>query len=93
MDSKKEGSNKSLNTSINNHPERVSSLQYYEDQWNYNRVEFPPVIHEIGKFERNNPGIAVNVLFNSKKGMHTTRRSELNRKCSEQDNLFMINAN
>ena len=39
---------------------------------------------------RSNPDIAVNVLFNSKKGIYTAGRSEINGKCSKQVNLLMI---
>ena len=37
-------------------------------------------MQKIGKFGMNNPDIAVNVLLNSENGIHTARRSELNKK-------------
>ena len=49
--------------------QRISRLQHYEDQCNWNRLEFPLAIQKIGKFVKNNPGIAANVLFNKKKGI------------------------
>ena len=58
--------------------QRISRLQHYEDQYNWNRLKFPLAIQNIGKFERNNPGIAVNVLFNKKENLYTVHRSELN---------------
>ena len=63
--------------------QRISRVQHYEDQYNWNGVEFPLAIQKIGKFGKNNPGIVVNVLFNKKKSIYTARKSELNRKCSK----------
>ena len=70
--------------------QRISKLQHNEDQHNWNELEFPLAIQKIGKFERNNPGIAVNVLFNKKQSIYTARRSELNGKCSKQVTLLMV---
>ena len=41
-------------------------LQYYGDKYNWNGLEILLAIQKIGKFEENNPGIAINILFNSK---------------------------
>ena len=75
---------------IKHHPERNSLLQHYEDQYNWQGLEFLLAIQKIGKFERNNPGIVVDVLLNSKKGQYTAYKLERNRKCSKQANLLMI---
>ena len=63
-----------------NHPERISSLEHYENQYNWEGLEFPVSIKKIDKFEKNNPGIAVNVLFSNKKNqnIYTARRSGRN---------------
>ena len=44
------------------------------------------------KFEKNNPGIAVNVLFSKKKSqdIYTVHRSKHNVKCKNQVNLLVI---
>ena len=47
--------------------ERVSRLWPYENQHNWEGLEFPVSIKKIDKFEKNNPGVAVNVLFIIKK--------------------------
>ena len=47
--------------------QRISRLRRYENQNNWKRVEFPVSIKKIDKFEKNNPGIAVNVFFSRKK--------------------------
>ena len=70
--------------------QHISKLQHNKDQYNWNGLEFPLAIQKIGKFERNNPGIAVNVLFNKKGSIYTNCRSELNGKRSKQVNLLMI---
>ena len=49
-------------------------------------------IKKINKFEKNNPGIAVNLLFSKKKSqnIYTVGRSEHNMECKKQVNLLMI---
>ena len=47
-------------------PERVSNLSLYINQYNWQGLEFALAVNKIGKFEKNNPDIAVNVLFTSK---------------------------
>ena len=54
---------------------RTSKLEPYEDLYNWKGLEFPVLLRNIDKFEKNNPAIAVNVLFNNKKS------SDLNTKC------------
>ena len=52
------------------------------------------MIKNIDKFEKNNPGIAVNMLFSNKKSqkknIYTVCRSEQNVKCKNQVNLLII---
>ena len=77
---------------IKHHPERISLLRPYENQYNWKGLEFPVSIKKIDKFEKKNPGIAVNVLLSYKKNqnIYTARRSERNVKCKKQVNLLMI---
>ena len=51
------------------HPEIISLLQRYEDQYNWNELKSSLAIKNIGKFEKNNPGTTGNVPSNSKKGL------------------------
>ena len=69
--------------------QRISRLRPYENQYNWKGLEFPVSIKKIDKFEKNNPGIAVNVLFSNNKNqnIYTARRSECNVKCKNQVNL------
>ena len=77
---------------IKQNPERISLLRPDEKQYNWKGLEFPVSIKKIDKFEKNNPGIAVNVLFSNKKShnIYTVRRSKHNVKCKKQVNLLMI---
>ena len=81
---------------IKHHPERISLLRPYENQHIWKGLEFPVSIRKIGKFEKNNPGILVNVLFSNKKSqkkkiyIYTACRSGRNVKFKKQVNLLMI---
>ena len=73
--------------------QRISRLRPYENQYNWKGLEFPVSIKKIDKFEKNNPGIAVNVLFSNKKSkkknIYTVCGSEHKVKCKKQVNLLM----
>ena len=77
---------------IKQNPERISLLRPCENQYNWKGLEFPLSIKKIDKFERNNPGIALNVLFSKKKSqnIYTVRRSEHNMERKKRVNLLMI---
>ena len=75
---------------IKHYPERIGLLRSYENQYNWEGLEFPVSIKKIDKFEKNNPDIALNVLFSNKKNIYTVRRSERNVKCKKQVKLLMI---
>ena len=72
--------------------QRMSRLRPYEKQYNWKGLEFPVSVKKIDKFEKNNPGIAVYVLFSNNKNqnIYTARRSECNVKCKNQVNLLML---
>ena len=56
--------------------------------YNWKGLEFLVSIKKIDKFEKNNPGIALNVLFSNKKSqkknIYTARRSEWNVECKSR---------
>ena len=62
---------------IKHHPERISLLRSSQNQFNWKGLEFPVSIKKIDKFEKNNPVIAVNVLFSNKGSIYTSHRSEI----------------
>ena len=79
---------------IRDHPERISLLRPYENQYNWKELVFQVSIKKIDKFEKNNLGITVNMLFSNKKSqrkdIYIVRRSEHNGKCKKQVNLLMV---
>ena len=48
---------------IENHPERISNIKTFINQYNWKDIGFPPGIKDWKKFERNNETIALNILF------------------------------
>ena len=47
---------------IENHPERISNIKPFIDQYNWEGIDFPSRIKDWKKFERNNKTIALNIL-------------------------------
>ena len=72
--------------------QRISRLRTYKKQYSWKGLEFPVSSKKIDNSEKNNLGIAVNVLFSNNKSqnIYTTRRSERNVKSKKQVNLLMI---
>lgn len=75
---------------IGAHTERISKLREFENRYNWQGIEFPTTIKSISKFEKNNPDIAVNVLYVTKKSINNLRRSEYKITRSKQVNLLLI---
>ena len=48
---------------IKNHPERISNLMPFIDQYKWKEIEFPSHSKEWKRFEQNNKTIALNILF------------------------------
>ena len=48
---------------INNHPEKISKLKPFIDNYNWKDIDFPSHNKNYKKFERNNKKIALNILF------------------------------
>ena len=47
---------------INNHPQRISKIKPFIDQYNWNEIDFPSTSKDWKKFELNNE-IAFNILY------------------------------
>ena len=75
------------NEEIDRDPQRITKLEPFADRYKWG--EFPMPIEKIGKFEKENPEIAVNVLFASKKSVYIARRSSYNCK-RRRVNLLLI---
>ena len=52
---------------IENHPERISNIKPFIDQYNWEGIDFPSGIKDWKKFERNNKTIALNILYKNNK--------------------------
>ena len=77
---------------IENHPERISKIKPFVDQYNWKDIDFPPRIKEWKKFERNNKTIALNILSmpHNAKTINLACKSKYNRKRENQVVLLMI---
>ena len=77
---------------IETHPERISKLKPYINNYNWEGIEFPAGPKDWEKFERNNKTIALNVLYMScnTKTITVAYRSEYNNKHKNQVILLMI---
>ena len=47
---------------IQNHPERITNITPFKDQYNFVDIDFPAGIKDWRKFEKNNETIALNIL-------------------------------
>ena len=47
---------------IKSHPERISNIKPFIDQYNWKDIDFPSHIKDWEKFESNNKSIALNIL-------------------------------
>ena len=76
---------------INNHPERISKIKPFIDQYNWNEIDFPSTSKDWKKFELNNE-ISLNILcvpHNTKK-IHVAYKSKHNLTREKQVILLMI---
>ena len=48
---------------IKHYPETISLMKSYKKQYNWKGLKFAVSIKKIDKFEKNNPGIAVNKIY------------------------------
>ena len=76
---------------INNHPERISKIKPFIDQYNWKDIDFPPTNKDWRKLELNN-NFALNILYiphNTKK-IQLAYRSKNNLICNKKMILLMI---
>ena len=70
---------------IENHPERISNIKLFIDQYNWKGIDFPTGIKDWKKFERNKT-IALNILSvpHNKEIINLECKSKYNRKRENQ---------
>ena len=77
---------------IKAHPERISKIKPFIDQYNWNEIDFPSLGKDWKKFESNNKSIALNILYvphNIEKIRHAYK-SKYNLTLETQVILLMI---
>ena len=75
---------------INKHPQRISKIKPFLDQYNWKDIDFPPTNKDWRKLELNSD-IALNILYiphNTKK-IQLAYRSKNNLTCDKQLILLM----
>ena len=77
---------------INKHPQRVSKIKPFIDQYNWNDIDFPSTSKDWKKFELNNESIAPNILYVPHKTgkIHLAYMSKHNLTQEKQISLLMI---
>ena len=70
-----------------NHPQRITNLKPFINQYNWKGITFPSHKEDWKKFESNNKSIALNILFVSynteKKDLHASQNIILSAKIKE----------
>ena len=80
---------------ILNHSERISNLKPFIDNYNWNDLEFPAGHKDYSVFEKNNPSIALNILYvpYKTKEILPSYISKHNKTRNIQANLLMVTDN
>ena len=76
---------------INHHPERISKLKPFINNYNWKDIEFPSHSKDWRKFECNNKTIALNILYvpyNAKQVRHASTSECNNEHDNEHNNEF-----
>ena len=75
-----------------NHPEGISNIKPFIDQYNWEGVDFPAGIKDWKKFGRSDKRIALNILLipHNTKTINLTYKSKHNRKRENQVAFLMI---
>ena len=77
---------------IESHPDRISNIESFINQYNWKDIDFPSHQKDWKKFEQNNKTIALNILFvpHNTKTIRLPYKSKYNRKRENQVVLLMI---
>ena len=77
---------------IENHPERISNIKPFIDNYNWKGIDFPAGMRDWKKIEKNNKEVALNILYappNTKR-INLAYKSKYNQKRKNQVVLLMI---
>ena len=80
---------------LNNHPERISKLKPFINNYNWKDINFPTQRKDWERFERNNTNIGINIFSVpfQKKTKHLQYKSKHNNTREKQVNLLVITDN
>ena len=73
-----------------NFEERVSNIIPFINKYNWEGINYPSKIDDWKTFEKNNPTIALNILYNKEKEICSAYISKINSNCEKQIILLMI---
>ena len=71
-------------------PERVSNIKPFINKYNWKRINYPSKIDDWKTFEKNNPTIALNILYVKEKEICPAYISKFNSNYEKQIILLMI---
>lgn len=77
---------------ISYHPERITKLEPYVNNYNWNKINFAAGRNDWEIFQRNNKDVALNILYapSNDKRISLIYKSDHNRKRKNQVNLLLI---
>ena len=77
---------------IENHPERISNIKPFINQYNWEGIDFSAGIKDQKKFERNNKTIALSIFYkpHNTKTINLAYKSKYNRKRENEVVLLII---
>ena len=75
---------------IESHPERVSNIKPFINKYNWKGINYPSKIDDWKSFGKNNPAIALNILYIKEKEICPAYISEINSNFEKQIILLMI---
>ena len=76
---------------IGNHPERISNIKPFINQYSWEGIDFPNGMEDWKKFEGNNKTTSLNILYipSNTKTINLAHKSKYNRKRENQVVLLM----
>ena len=72
------------------HSERTWSIKLSINKYNWKGINYPSKIDDWKNFEKNNPTIALNILYIKEKEIYVAYVSKFNSNCEKQIILLMI---
>ena len=75
---------------VESHLGGVSSINSFLDKFNGEGINYPSKIYDLKRFEKNNPIIALNILYTKEKELCPVYISNINSNCEKQIILLII---